>query len=195
MLELHKISIVANFIQLKSFREQYEDVASQAICRLIGYCWLQRLVGENAPFLTWIDPSTESYSRIQFSELTLRTMGSDSFGPSLTFQRYICQSLTSETGTCRTLSLILKAEHTFTSEFLSKWQTWGKIKNRGKESVHWDKGGNWRLTWKVKAHIIQMAGFCNSDLWQITRFYVWQMAGFCSKDVWHERRTLMVGFD
>ena len=36
------------------------------------------------------------------------------------------------------------------------------------------RGGNWRLTWKVKAHIIQMAGFCNSDLWQITRFYVWQ---------------------
>ena len=57
------------------------------------------------------------------------------------------------------------------------------------------RGGNWRLTWKVKAHIIQMAGFCNSDLWQITRFYVWQMAGFCSKDVWHERRTLMVRFD
>ena len=150
MLELHKISIVANFIQLKSFREQYEDVASQAICRLIGYSWLQRLVGENAPFLTWIDPSTESYSRIQFSELTLRTMGSDSFGPSLTFQRYICQSLTSETGTCRTLSLILKAEHTFTSEFLSKWETWGKIKNRGKESVQ-DKGGELASDLKSKS--------------------------------------------
>ena len=134
----------------KSFREQYEDVASQAICRLISYSWLQRLVGKNAPFLTWIDPSTESYSRIQFSELTLRTMGSDSFGPSLTFQRYICQSLTSETGTCRTLSLILKAEHTFTSEFLSKWQTWRKIKIGEKESVHWDKGEVGTGVWPEK---------------------------------------------